>query len=233
MDDSADTSAAVGAALRALRLRRHEEVDALARRAGVKTSVILDIEGGRSRASLDMLDRVASALGTSLLKVMTVRPPTTPRVQLDALLVPIAKTIVDLPGDAGDKLDRVEGAVVRLAMTIAGGNKSSAARLLGLDRKALVRKWSNHRNFQRQRAAGATSNGTERTGGRRSRDQIDRLVDRVVALAAKHPDGIRSELLREAVGVSHAEFMLPVAIALASKRLRKKGQKRKTTYFAR
>ena len=39
-------------------------------------------------------------------------------------------------GDGADKLELVDAAAVRYALEVAGGNKSAAARLLGIDRRA-------------------------------------------------------------------------------------------------
>ena len=41
----------------------------------------------------------------------------------------------------GSKLDVIERAVLHHAIEVCGGNKSAAARLIGVDRKALERKW--------------------------------------------------------------------------------------------
>jgi DNA-binding NtrC family response regulator len=53
----------------------------------------------------------------------------------------LAKAILALPGRLGSKLEVVERAVLEQAVATCGGNKSAAARLIGLDRKALERKW--------------------------------------------------------------------------------------------
>jgi DNA-binding NtrC family response regulator len=58
-------------------------------------------------------------------------------VELDQL----AKSILALPGRMGSKLDVVERAVLQQALETCSGNKSAAARLIGVDRKVLERKW--------------------------------------------------------------------------------------------
>jgi DNA-binding NtrC family response regulator len=55
----------------------------------------------------------------------------------------IAKMTVDLP--TGEKLRDVERSVLAHALATTHGNVSAAARLLGLDRKALERKLLRHR----------------------------------------------------------------------------------------
>jgi two-component system response regulator HydG len=59
------------------------------------------------------------------------------RVQVDR----IAKTLLALPATLGSKLDVIERAILHHAIEVSGGNKSAAARLIGVDRKALERKW--------------------------------------------------------------------------------------------
>jgi DNA-binding NtrC family response regulator len=57
--------------------------------------------------------------------------------EVDAL----ARSILALPLKLGSKLDVIERAVLHHAIETCGGNKSAAARLIGVDRKALERKW--------------------------------------------------------------------------------------------
>jgi DNA-binding NtrC family response regulator len=51
----------------------------------------------------------------------------------------VARLTVRLVG-AGHSLDALERAIVRHAMTLAKNNRSAAARLLGMERKAFVRR---------------------------------------------------------------------------------------------
>ncbi len=55
-------------------------------------------------------------------------------------VVDMAKGILSLPGRVGSKLDFIERAVLHHAVEVCSGNKSAAARLIGLDRRALDRK---------------------------------------------------------------------------------------------
>lgn len=87
------------------------------------------------------------------------------------------------------------------------------------------------------RPAGAAESGTsgrKRGGrlGRRSTDEIGRMVDEIVNLLKKTPEGLRAEQIREALGVQAKELPRPLADALTAGRVRKAGQKRATTYFA-
>jgi len=72
---------------------------------------------------------------------------------------------------------------------------------------------------------------------RRSPQELQRLADHLVAIVMKHPDGIRAEDLKRAFGVKAGNvgakvFTKPLAFALESKKLAKRGQRRMTTYHA-
>jgi DNA-binding NtrC family response regulator len=53
----------------------------------------------------------------------------------------LARELLALPERTGSKLRAIERAVLHHAIETCGGNKSAAARLIGVDRKALERKW--------------------------------------------------------------------------------------------
>jgi hypothetical protein len=53
----------------------------------------------------------------------------------------------------------------------------------------------------------------------------------IVALIAKHPKGLRGEQIRKQLGIAKNHWMKPLAMALGSKKVRKTGEKRSTTYF--
>jgi DNA-binding NtrC family response regulator len=59
------------------------------------------------------------------------------RTEIDRM----ARQLLALPERMGSKLDVIERAVLHHAIEISGGNKSAAARLVGVDRKALERRW--------------------------------------------------------------------------------------------
>lgn len=58
------------------------------------------------------------------------------------------------------------------------------------------------------------------------------MVESIVDVLAKNASGLRSEQIREALGVEAKELPRPLAEALSSGRVTKTGQKRATTYFA-
>jgi hypothetical protein len=73
---------------------------------------------------------------------------------------------------------------------------------------------------------------------RRSPAELERLANHLVALVKKHPNGIRAEDLKRAFGVKPGNvgakvFTRPLATALQSKKIIKRGARRNTTYHAR
>jgi hypothetical protein len=67
---------------------------------------------------------------------------------------------------------------------------------------------------------------------RRSADDIATELDKIVALVQKNKDGLRAEQIRTELGMQAKELPRVLKEGLSSKRLRSKGQKRATTYFA-
>lgn len=68
--------------------------------------------------------------------------------------------------------------------------------------------------------------------GRRSSADVAGLVDRIVAVLKSCKTGLRAEQIRAALEINPKDLPRPIAAALQSKRIRKRGQKRATTYFA-
>jgi len=67
--------------------------------------------------------------------------------------------------------------------------------------------------------------------GRRSADDIGKMIDGIVSLLQKSDGGLRAEQIREALGVEAKELPRPLAEAVSLGRITKSGQKRATTYF--
>jgi hypothetical protein len=67
---------------------------------------------------------------------------------------------------------------------------------------------------------------------RRSADDVARVIDLITSALKDAKDGLRSEQLQEVLKLSKKEIVRPLSVALASKKISKKGQKRATTYFA-
>jgi transcriptional regulator with XRE-family HTH domain len=153
---SSTLSVAIGYAIRRRREHARRSVDWLAKKSGVDARVVAAIEIGSRQPSIEHLDRLAVALGTTAVAlVKNARKTPESSVPVNERLEKIARVVVgDLPDGMGDKLDAVERAIVRHAMSITRGNKSAAARLLGVERKALVRRWDKIRRAdKRERAA--------------------------------------------------------------------------------
>lgn len=61
---------------------------------------------------------------------------------------------------------------------------------------------------------------------------IGSVVQDIVSLLGKHPEGLRSEQIRSALGLQAKELPRPLADGLTAGTITKVGQKRATTYFA-
>lgn len=68
---------------------------------------------------------------------------------------------------------------------------------------------------------------------RRSDEDIADLANSIVAICAKHPDGLRAEQIRNLLDVDVKEMPRPIKYALEKRLLKTTGQKRATTYFVR
>jgi hypothetical protein len=82
------------------------------------------------------------------------------------------------------------------------------------------------------RRGGAGGRGRGGRLGRRTQNDITRMVESIVDILGKNGGGLRSEQIRSALGVEAKELPRPLAEALSSGRVTKTGQKRATTYFA-
>lgn len=123
---------------------------------------------------------------------------------------------------AGHIIDALRGASLDDLLAIAG-NRGGAGSGRGRGRPA--------------GGGGALDLGGRRGGrggrlGRRSADDIGRMIDGIVDLLAKSTSGMRAEQIRAALDVEAKELPRPLADALAAGRITKSGQKRATTYFA-
>jgi hypothetical protein len=67
---------------------------------------------------------------------------------------------------------------------------------------------------------------------RRSADDIATALSRVVALVKGHKEGLRAEQIRSELQMQSKEMPRVLAEGLTKRKLRKRGQKRATTYFA-
>lgn len=84
----------------------------------------------------------------------------------------------------------------------------------------------------RKAGAGSKKRGKKGRLPRRSLGDIQKVLESIVGLLQKNPEGLRAEQIRSQLGLLAKEMPRPLAEGLAGKRLRKKGEKRATTYFA-
>jgi len=80
----------------------------------------------------------------------------------------------------------------------------------------------------------AAPKATKKAGrlGRRSPDDIAQTLESIVALVAKHADGLRAEQIKAALNLDKREMPKPIAEGLKSGVLKKSGNKRATVYTA-
>jgi hypothetical protein len=83
-----------------------------------------------------------------------------------------------------------------------------------------------------KRGPGRPPGSSSKRLARRSAKDIASVTESIVALVKRHPKGLRAEQIRAELGIAKKEWMRPLGLALDSKKLTKKGQKRSTTYFA-
>lgn len=124
---------------------------------------------------------------------------------------------------AGSIIEALRGASLDELMDVAGTRGGAGRRGRGMGGGIAA-------------AAAGAELGARRRGrggrlGRRSADDIARMIDSIADLLAKHPEGLRAEQIRESLGVEAKELPRPLADAVSSGRLTKTGQKRATTYF--
>lgn len=84
-----------------------------------------------------------------------------------------------------------------------------------------------------KRGPGRPPGPTSRRLRRRSAKDLSGVADTIVALVAKHKGGLRAEQIRAELAIPKNAWAKPLGLALSSKKLSKKGNKRATTYFAR
>ena len=88
----------------------------------------------------------------------------------------------------------------------------------------------------RPAAAGAPPGAVKRAKGgrlsRRSAADIAAALERIAGLLKKHQDGMRAEQIRKALHMQAKEMPRILSEGLGKRKLKKKGQKRATTYFA-
>lgn len=120
---------------------------------------------------------------------------------------------------AGQIIDALRGASLDDLLAIAGGGGRGRGRPAGSGNSGGV-------------DLGGRRRGRGGRLGRRTADDIGKMVDGIVDLLARSSGGLRAEQIREALNVEAKELPRPLADALKAGRITKSGQKRATTYFA-
>jgi DNA-binding NtrC family response regulator len=87
---------------------------------------------------------------TVLAEICVERPVADAATEIDR----IARALLALPEKLGSKLRVMERAVLHHAVESCGGNKAAAARLIGVDRKVLERRWDRHADEPSSRRPG-------------------------------------------------------------------------------
>ncbi|MGZ6067066.1 MAG: hypothetical protein ACXWVM_32005 [Polyangiales bacterium] len=69
-------------------------------------------------------------------------------------------------------------------------------------------------------------------GKQRSAADFETIVGAIVTLLQQHTEGLRAEQIQKELGLSKKDTPRPLLLALGAKKIRKKGERRSTTYFA-
>lgn len=83
-----------------------------------------------------------------------------------------------------------------------------------------------------RRETGPSRRPTRRRLKRRSPGDIQKALGEIVSLVENHPRGMRAEQIRSELGLQPNEMPRILGEGLATRRLRKRGHKRATTYYA-
>ena len=136
----------------------------------------------------------------------------------------LRSTLSQLAADfAADVLRAIRGASFEEILQESGNRAAAAPKALPAAAPEKTKKAAAGTTKARRTASGRL--------GRRSADDIEGLIGQIADLLAQSAEGLRAEQIREALGIEAKELPRPLADALASGRISKKGQKRATTYF--
>jgi hypothetical protein len=120
---------------------------------------------------------------------------------------------------ANDVLDAIRGASLQELLAESGGG---------------ARRGPGRPPASKSNPATSTTPRTRKSGrlARRSPEDIARELERVIALVKAAKNGLRAEEIRAALRMQAKEMPRVLQEGLAKKKLKSKGQKRATTYFA-
>jgi len=144
----------------------------------------------------------------------------------------LRSTIEDLSSQFAVRIiEALRGASIDELLAVAGGDLTSGRRPAARPRATGNEGGGSSGGNARESAGAGRRRGRGGRLGRRSPDDIARMVEDITSLLAKSNEGLRAEQIREALGVEAKELPRPLAEALSSGRITKSGQKRATTYF--
>jgi hypothetical protein len=83
-----------------------------------------------------------------------------------------------------------------------------------------------------RRVTGPSRRSSSRRLKRRSHDDIEKALGDIVSLVERKPRGMRAEQIRSELGMQAKEMPRILGEGLATRKLRKRGHKRATTYYA-
>jgi hypothetical protein len=109
---------------------------------------------------------------------------------------------------------------------------AETGRLKGMPRTTPAVTSSPRRGRAPRRATGPSRRSSPRRLKRRSRDEIQRALGEIVSLVENRPRGLRAEQIRSELGMEAKEMPRILGEGLATRKLRKRGHKRATTYYA-
>jgi hypothetical protein len=118
----------------------------------------------------------------------------------------------------------IEAFVAELSAALAEASHGAIAQALGGNPSPVA---------VRAKGRGATSlkPAKRAKGGKRSADELQQLTESLLAHVKKNP-GLRIEQIGAAIALTTKDLALPAKKLISEKKLRTKGQRRATTYFA-
>ena len=112
---------------------------------------------GNVRELRNLVERLVLLADSDLIDVRVLEELAAERPVADAAaeIDRLARALLALPDRLGSKLRVIERAVLHHAVEACGGNKAAAARLVGVDRKVLERRWDRHTSEDPPSSGGA------------------------------------------------------------------------------
>jgi hypothetical protein len=139
--------------------------------------------------------------------------------------------------------NNLQSSIQKLASDFAEGvlaaiRNASLEEIIGANGASPAHRGAPARRAPAAKAAAAPSPAAKRGSkatralGRRSPQELESTIGKIVAALKGKKDGLRSEQLQKQLGLAKNEIVRPIQKALDDKKIMKMGQKRSTTYFA-